>query len=64
MIINHGPMLGSKKSNCLLKHACFLSPKPVKETWARNFHVWDKFVNRRVFILVERQRIFDLGILI
>ena len=73
MLFDRGPMLGAEPSDRFLKLARFLSPSPLKEALARStvrrlaFFIqigFIKVVDWRVFVLVECQCVFNLGILV
>ena len=61
VVLDQGPILGFETADCPSKQGCFLSPRLLKEALAPVGVFWVEVVNRRVLVLIERQRVFDLG---
>jgi len=61
VVLDQGPILGFETVDCTPKEGCFLSPRLLKEALAPVGIIGAEVVNDRVFVLIERQRVFDLG---
>ena len=61
VVLDQGPILGFETADCTPKEGCFLFPRLLKEALAPVGIIGAEVVNDRVFVLIERQHMFDLG---